>query len=365
MINPCKTVFTLDEDDHKYLVCIDCSNHDEDWAYPLDVGFTAETGETVFKCQVYGFDDADELQDDELLFSIDNIDAAYYDAILLARKIYRDGKLTAVQIKNKPIIILPYSYSTENNPEFAKCIATAISTGKERTPGSSPYTAVALNLTPSPFYIDNCFDDTVAKEVDKNLGIYHKNALNTGFVEPESDPTEYSVSRYVIYWPDRQISDKQIKEQEAPKSLKRDHYPYKMIIYYSSKTHECRYFYDENSEIDCYHRLRLTMQDLKLLNKIGKLEKKSSLPGTTYSLAEKYTTEACDLWEKFYEQFYNPFNLDVEYEPPEGTRRHIIRFTFYDYDYCYYLRKVSKGWEICCTEGWRGSNETVVGMDTV
>ena len=365
MINPCKTIFTL-ESDHKYLVCIDCSNHDEDWTYPLDVRFTAETGETVFKCQVYGFDDADELQDDELLFSIDNIDAAYYDAVLLARKMYRESRLTPAQLKRKPIIVLPYSYSTTNNPECAKLIATAMSMTEGKAPDSEkPYTAVALNLTPNPSYIDNYFADTVAKEVNKSLRIYHKNALNTGFKEPESDPTEYSVSRYVIYWPDRQISDKQIKEQEAPKSLKRDHYPYKLIIYLSGKTRECRYFYDENSEIDRYHRLRLTMQDLKLLDKIGKLEKKSSLPSTTDSLAEKCATEAGDLWEKFYEQFYNPFDLEVEYDPLENTRRHIIRFTFFDYDYCYYLRKVSKGWEICCTEGWRGPDEKEIGMDTV
>lgn len=338
-----------------------------------------ESKDIIFRGKAYKFDDSEELYSDELLWDADILDAAYYDAILLARKIYRDSKLTAVQIQNKPIIVLPYSYSPTNDPECAKLIATAMAMTDEISPGSdTPYTAVALNLTPRYDYIGDSFDyddeddideceetdfreddndiddeEEIDEEIINNLKIYHQNALDNGFVEPQNSPTVYAVSRYVIYWP-HSIPEQQRKKEKTPKSLKRDRYPY-------IKDGNA-FVYEEGCEIDCYHRLRLTKQSLILLKDFIEFATKVRTD-SQYLVLDTCFDISRKKFEEFVAQFNNPFDLDIEETYAEKCG---AGMRFYDYDYCYHVQYLpTSKWSIVCTKGFPDDNETEVEMDTV
>ncbi len=95
-------------------------------------------------------------------------------------------------------------------------------------------------------------------------------------------------------------------------------------------------------------------------------------------MAKKSATEAGDLWEKFFEQFYNPYALDVEFEYPDldkNPHKYPLRFCFYDYDFCYYLEyrvdvcleHGNQGaWSIYCTKSFYVDlNEPEVEIDTI
>ena len=149
------------------------------------------------------------------------------------------------------------------------------------------------------------------------------------------------------------------------KSLKKDRYSY--------MKDDNTYWFANGSGIDCFHRLRLTKKSLELLHKIGTLERRAELPGTPGHLAERCANETCVLWEKFREQFNNPYELDVEFVSSDCVP-YRLAFIFYDYDYCYYLEwnvmtcmeKGNQGaWSIVCTKSFYvDSGESEVEMDT-
>jgi len=149
------------------------------------------------------------------------------------------------------------------------------------------------------------------------------------------------------------------------RSLKRDYHPY-------VKDGNVYWFADGRG-IDCFHRLRLTQKSLDLLLKIGRLERRASLPGNE-SIAEDCSIKACELWTKFREQFVNPYHLDVEFVQPDGDK-YPLMFCFYDYDFSYYLEWCVEvclesnnqgAWSIYCTRSfYTDPDESEVEIDTI
>lgn len=149
------------------------------------------------------------------------------------------------------------------------------------------------------------------------------------------------------------------------RSLKRDYYPY--------EKDGNVYWFAGGRGIDCFHRLRLTQKSLDLLLKIGRLERRAILPGNEL-IAEDCSIKACELWEKFREQFKNPYHLDVEFVQPDGDK-YPLMFCFYDYDFSYYLEwcveaclesNKQGAWSIYCTRSfYTDPDESEIEIDTI
>ena len=102
------------------------------------------------------------------------------------------------------------------------------------------------------------------------------------------------------------------------------------------------------------------------------------MPGNEL-IAEDCEIKACELWEKFEEQFNNPYDLDVEFigeklVQPDGDK-YPLMFCFYDYDFSYYLEwrvdvclesNNQGAWSIYCTRSfYTDPDESEVEIDTI
>ena len=98
-------------------------------------------------------------------------------------------------------------------------------------------------------------------------------------------------------------------------------------------------------KLNSYNRLILTAADFKRLNKYALTARKARKcyieegeSNSSIALEEK----ADFLYEDFLKNFYNPFELDFEFDT--GAKH--IYFDFWDYDYLYRVFKCKGGWEV-------------------
>ena len=131
------------------------------------------------------------------------------------------------------------------------------------------------------------------------------------------------------------------------------------------------YLFDKCSGIDCFHRLKLSTNDLNLLYKIGKMQNKSKkyidenidetwteIEATTYDgLLDKEKL----LWDELYRSFENPFDLEIERNYDFSN----ISFCFSDEDYMYDVTHYKNGWRVSCRIAfYQQMDEPYVDMDS-
>jgi len=145
-------------------------------------------------------------------------------------------------------------------------------------------------------------------------------------------------------------------------SLKQDKGVYTPIEYHFGEDVDYDYdtrHYHTNEPIDCYHRLHLSADNLKLLLRIGKVYKKLQNKDTEDNEFEILREEYDKLTEKFGKTFYNPYRLDWEIQDNK-----VIEFIFSDYDYEYrIIRKATGGWYTNCYRSSVWSDGTACEVD--
>ena len=139
-------------------------------------------------------------QMDCLFWEADDFSAELSDAVLLAKSIYQKLKLTAEELAEKPIIVIPQYWSEDGDSVDNLVLTDMILRGKdEKDLPQKTYSALALNLTPLRDYSFNYYYGDDLSIPQKQLDQAHEYALKAGCKELDfKDPTRYTVSRYVI-----------------------------------------------------------------------------------------------------------------------------------------------------------------------
>lgn len=127
-------------------------------------------------------------------------------------------------------------------------------------------------------------------------------------------------------------------------SLKQDkgHYEEHIVIYNDCVIKKRKY--PTSEPIDCFHRLQLSPEALRLLYKLGKLEKK--MLREDVENIDELNIDENKLEEQFSRVFENPYELDWEIcsEDPDDC----ISYIFYDNEYDYILEHTRGGWFVWC-----------------
>ncbi len=132
-----------------------------------------------------------------------------------------------------------------------------------------------------------------------------------------------------------------------PNSMKEDKEVFKTELWVGEGYDHTVRLYRTGHTIDCYHRLRLTPDDLRKLFAYTKMKNKSNK--AYEDDREKYdllADKAQVIWEDFIDGFKNPYKLDIERIDEGGGS---IGYVFYDYDYDYYVIHARNGWYTYCT----------------
>lgn len=146
-------------------------------------------------------------------------------------------------------------------------------------------------------------------------------------------------------------------------SLKEDKSHYKKIdryyingSYYGFKFISM-YKFETGNDIDCYHRLKLSYENLKTLVKLGISQKKIeniiiNCNNTQTDIEENDELKSLyadhdKLEQKFINNFVNPFCLTSELENVNEDGK--ISFIFRDFDFEYHVIHVKDGWLTYCT----------------
>lgn len=153
------------------------------------------------------------------------------------------------------------------------------------------------------------------------------------------------------------MTNKSLKRDEEKKTVKN-------VIAKRKETKDTRYteyVFEKGMTIDCFHRLRLTSDNLLLLKKIFKKEKQIDKLRENYGRGhKKLIDELSELWENFHEDFTNPYKLDIEWIQDKP-----LFCVFYDGDYLYELKHYGKEWGVTCQRSFNNDTEgTYVDMDT-
>lgn len=123
-------------------------------------------------------------------------------------------------------------------------------------------------------------------------------------------------------------------------SLKRDQGNYKeyTVIYSDCVIHKRKY--PTNEPIDCFHRLYLSPEVLRILYKIGKLNKQFRKDRDNI---DEILNKIENLEEQLQKIFNNPYELDRDIYSED-----YISYIFYDYEYDYILEHTRDGWYVWC-----------------
>ena len=160
--------------------------------YPR-VTLKGEGLETVYSGLYFIFDDTKVLRSRNIEKFAYEISDQLYDAVKLAKHIYKTFKPTDEQLNKKPIVVVPYYYSNKYGFNINEPLVKTVLSQS----GKNEYTALAINLTPcadamfTPYFDD--FDN--AKEILRNA---HETSISKGYQEMDGDPTEFATARYVV-----------------------------------------------------------------------------------------------------------------------------------------------------------------------
>ncbi len=125
-------------------------------------------------------------------------------------------------------------------------------------------------------------------------------------------------------------------------SLKEDKEPKKTMVYVGGPDAHHAYFFKNGHGIDCFHRLNIPANALKVLYRIAKLHSKAKAADTDD--IERISEEEDRLWKEYQKMVNDPYGLDIERTDEFKN----IAFILYDYDYEYDLVHHKDGWSVCC-----------------
>ena len=122
------------------------------------------------------------------------------------------------------------------------------------------------------------------------------------------------------------------------------------VEYYYSAKNPCP------RDIECFYRLKLPIRTLITLKRLANTHRRLRLHDDIRIWAQEQR-----LWEQFYKEFDNPYDLDVEID----DERKNPTFVFYDYDFTYELVFYKSGIGISCRRSFYGDeSEEPVRMDS-
>ncbi|MCR5238104.1 MAG: hypothetical protein K6E34_12985 [Lachnospiraceae bacterium] len=141
-------------------------------------------------------------------------------------------------------------------------------------------------------------------------------------------------------------------------SLKRDKEPKKPVLCLGGTEMQWEYFFENGHGIDCFHRLNISADALKVLYRIARIQNKAKTADSN-DIERAFKKEE-KLWEEFHRMINNPYRLDIEREDDSKN----ITYVLYDYDYEYELVHYREGWGVSCRLSfYSDSNQPYVEMD--